>query len=547
MARKSRKHIAEPIFTSVSPFINTALYIRLSVEDNKKRGNSIETQKMVLKDYLSNKPEFRIYDTYIDNGTTGTNFNREGFQRMLSDIEAGKIDCVIVKDLSRLGRNSIDSGYYIEQYFPSHNVRFIAVTDQFDSENPDNLHGGIILPLKNMINEAYSLDIGRKIKVQARQDMKEGKFVGARAPFGYKKDPDDCHKLIVDPVAAPVVQQIFQWAYEKVGLNRIVLMLNEGGYPAPSNYKYSTGEITHENLIGEGFWQTRTVMKILKEEKYTGDMVQGHTKTVAHKQRPAGKENLISVAATHEAIVSREVFDEVQKYRIEVAEKYKQQEKIPYSPNIFKGLIFCSHCGRSLHRQRARRKKGDVYRFQCLTPSRVHKEKCVGVSIKENELIDTVIDILKKELSAALGDYALLVEDGTQWRKREKELQDRRNTASRMIQQNQDRIQVLYEDMVSGLVDKDDFFLWKKNYEDKMSSAKAELAECEKVAIEIKKQFEQYKTLEKDEKELKAGCTLTAELVSRLIERIEVDHDKHVSIRFRFRTEFQEYSKAVAQ
>ena len=113
MARKSRKHIAEPIFTSVSPFINTALYIRLSVEDNKKRGNSIETQKMVLKDYLSNKPEFRIYDTYIDNGTTGTNFNREGFQRMLSDIEAGKIDCVIVKDLSRLGRNSIDSGYYL--------------------------------------------------------------------------------------------------------------------------------------------------------------------------------------------------------------------------------------------------------------------------------------------------------------------------------------------------------------------------------------------------------------------------------------------------
>ena len=266
MARKSRKHITEPVFTSVSPFINTALYIRLSVEDNKKRGNSIETQKMVLEDYLSNKPEFRIYETYIDNGTTGTNFNREGFQRMLSDIETGKIGCVIVKDLSRLGRNSIDSGYYIEQYFPSHNVRFIAVTDQFDSENPDNLHGGIILPLKNMINEAYSIDIGRKIKAQARQDMKEGKFVGGRAPFGYKKDPNDCHKLIVDPVAAPVVQQIFQWAYEKVGLNRIVLMLNEGGYPAPSNYKYSTGEITHENLIGEGFWQTRTVMKILKEE-----------------------------------------------------------------------------------------------------------------------------------------------------------------------------------------------------------------------------------------------------------------------------------------
>lgn len=125
-------------------------------------------------------------------------------------------------------------------------------------------------------------------------------------------------------------------------------------------------------------------------------MVQGHTKTVAHKQRPAGKENLISVASTHEAIVSREVFDAVQKYRMEVAEKCKGQEKVPYSPNIFKGLIFCSHCGRSLHRQREKRKKQDVYRFRCLTTTRVHKEKCVGISIKENELIDTVIDILKR-------------------------------------------------------------------------------------------------------------------------------------------------------
>ena len=157
-----------------SPFISTALYIRLSVEDNNKRGNSIETQKLVLEKFLLGKTELRLYDIYIDNGATGTNFNRDGFQRMLSDIESGKVGCVIVKDLSRLGRNAIDTGYYIERYFPSHNVRFISVTDQFDSENPDNLHGGIILPLKNMINEAYALDIGRKIKAQARQDMKEG-------------------------------------------------------------------------------------------------------------------------------------------------------------------------------------------------------------------------------------------------------------------------------------------------------------------------------------------------------------------------------------
>lgn len=230
MARKSRKETvitAEPV---PSLYVHVALYIRLSVEDNKKRGCSVENQKLVLNDFLADKPDFVVYDTYIDNGMTGTNFHRPGFQQMLSDIEAGYINCVIVKDLSRLGRNSIDTGYYIEQYFYTHNVRFIAVTDQFDTADPGNLHGGIMLPLKNMINEAYSLDIGRKIKAQARQAMKDGDYIGARAPYGYRKDPENCHKLLIDEAAAPVVQQIFQWAYERVALNRIVRNLNEWGF-----------------------------------------------------------------------------------------------------------------------------------------------------------------------------------------------------------------------------------------------------------------------------------------------------------------------------
>lgn len=154
MARKSRKQTAAPM-PAPSLYVHVALYIRLSVEDNKKRGCSVENQKLVLNDFLSDKPDFVVYDTYIDNGATGTNFHRPGFQQMLSDIEAGHINCVIVKDLSRLGRNSIDTGYYIEQYFHAHNVRFIAVTDQFDTADSGNLHGGIMLPLKNMINEAY--------------------------------------------------------------------------------------------------------------------------------------------------------------------------------------------------------------------------------------------------------------------------------------------------------------------------------------------------------------------------------------------------------
>ena len=269
MARKSRKQTAAPM-PAPSLYVHVALYIRLSVEDNKKRGCSVENQKLVLNDFLSDKPDF--VDTYIDNGATGTNFHRPGFQQMLSDIEAGHINCVIVKDLSRLGRNSIDIGYYIEQYFHAHNVRFIAVTDQFDTADSGNLHGGIMLPLKNMINEAYALDIGRKIKAQARQAMKDGDYIGA--PYGYRKDPDNCHKLLIDENTAPVVKQIFEWAHEHVSLNRIVRNLNEMGIPAPSHYKKATGEITSPGLIGSGKWQTRTVMKILESEVYTGSLLQ---------------------------------------------------------------------------------------------------------------------------------------------------------------------------------------------------------------------------------------------------------------------------------
>ena len=412
---------------------HAAIYVRLSKEDgdvagaSKAESNSISNQKELIRDFLKDKEDIVVVSERVDDGYSGSSFERPGFQQMLEDIRRGAVDCVIVKDLSRLGRNAIDTGYYIERYFPSHNVRFISVTDQFDSENPDNLHGGIILPLKNMINEAYALDIGRKIKAQARQDMKEGKYVGGRAPFGYMKDPDDCHKLIIDPVAAPVVRQIFQWAYEKVPLNRIVLLLNEGGYPSPGKYKMQTGEITHQALAGRGYWQTWTVSKILQEDKYTGDMVQGRTKTVLHRQVPAGEENLIVVTGTHEPIVSREIFDAVQKYRAEVAEESKRHPVIPYTPNIFKGRIFCGDCGRSLHRQR--QQCNGSYRFHCLTPTRVHKDKCAGVSISETELIATVLDILKRELAAVLGDYALLLNDNIQKQEKEAATREKINRA----------------------------------------------------------------------------------------------------------------------
>ena len=239
MARKSRKNITDRQIEilNIAQYIRTAEYVRLSVEDNDNKGNSIENQKLILDDYIAHNSDMRLVDVYIDNGATGTNFQRPEFQRMIDDVEKGKIDCVIVKDLSRLGRNSIDTGFYIDRYFPEKKVRFIAVNDNFDTEALSN-GDEMLLYIKNIINEAYALDIGKKIKTQARQAMRDGQYVGARPKYGYLKDPNDCHKLIVNPETAPVVRLIFELFNGGTAMNEICLQLNERHIPTPSVYGY---------------------------------------------------------------------------------------------------------------------------------------------------------------------------------------------------------------------------------------------------------------------------------------------------------------------
>lgn len=543
MARKSRKQRLAPM-PAPSLYVYVALYIRLSVEDNKKRGCSVENQKLVLNDFLADKPDFVVYDTYIDNGATGTNFHRPGFQQMLSDIEAGHIDCVIVKDLSRLGRNSIDTGYYIEQYFHTHNVRFIAVTDQFDTADPGSLHSGIMLPLKNMINEAYALDIGRKIKAQARQAMKDGDYIGARAPYGYRKDPDNCHKLLIDEDTAPVVRQIFEWAHGHVALNRIVRNLNEMGITAPSHYKKSTGEITSPGLIGSGKWQTRTVMKILESEVYTGDLVQGKTKIVDHQQVKAGKDNLIIARRTHEPIISYELFTAVQEYRKQICEESRAVPKRPYTPNIFKGKVFCADCGRSLHRQRAERKKGpDVYWFHCLTNSRVAKDSCKGVMMQETELIATVTAILEKELSVALGMSLPLFQLEAKQKKDKDRLKTQMSARRQETEKKRRLIRGLYENFVQGILTNVEYFELKADYEESIRTLSGEIEALEKDMDALDSRLVRYRAMEKDAKSLTQDHALTAELIDRLIERIEIDHERNIHVTFRFKSEFQ--GKAV--
>lgn len=532
MARKSRAvmdALAEVTEFEI-PIFSTALYIRLSVEDNKKRGNSVESQISILENYIALNPELRIFDTFIDNGTTGTNFERAGFKRMMAAVEAGKVTCIIVKDLSRLGRNAIDTGYYVEKYFPLNNVRFISVNDRFDSFHDDNIHGGIIMPMKHMINEAYSLDIGRKIKAQAQQNMNDGDYIGARPPYGYLKDPGNCHKLVIDPDTAPVVRQIFEWAYDKAGLNTIVNRLNEAGVMPPSHYKQQIGLITHENLIGTGHWQTFTLSKILSDEIYTGDMVQGKSKIVKHRQVPVSKDKWIVVRNTHEPIISREIFDSVQEYREQVASEIIARGKDPYTENIFKGKVFCSCCGKNLHRQRSIRKRGpDVYWLHCISNSRIAKGTCEGVMINEDEVRMELMKFLRSQSVSPTGENLLTRQSNTLLNERRNEVFLQIGTIRQEIGRNQQFLKSLYENFVKDVINKIEYITMKAEYERQISDSmnKIEILETDLRAFEAQavKQAEWTESMT----HLQSGGELTAILINKLVDRIEVSHDKTVT------------------
>jgi len=549
MARKSRKDVdAVGVPASQLAIYLVAIYIRLSVEDNKKRGNSIESQRSIIENYIALNPDFKLYDVYIDNGMTGTNFEREGFKRMMEDVEAGKVNCVIVKDLSRLGRNVIDTGYYIEKYFPIKNVRFISVNDNFDTEDTGNVHGGIILPLKNMINEAYSLDIGRKIRSQARQSMKDGDYIGARPPYGYAKSPDNCHKLIIDEETAPVVRQIFEWAYEKAGMNDIVKRLNDAGIIPPSHYKRQKGLISHDNLIGNGKWQTFTVAKILSDEVYTGDMVQGKTTSVDHKQIPVSRENWIVVRDTHAPIISREIFDTVQTYREQVTKDCIKRGKKPYSENIFKGKVFCGCCGGSLHRQRSERKRGpDTYWYHCIANSRIAKGTCEGVMINEIELRSTVLSILLGHVGTITGTHMILRKNDVLLKSRQAGVKTQITVLRQDIDTNRRFLKSLYESLVTGILTDEEYFSMKAEYEAKIALAMDNIARLENERQELETQTVDYYDLASCVDGLDKSSELTAALVDKLIDKVTIYPDKRIEVCFRFQNEFDRIDEVVGQ
>ena len=540
MARKSRKDttaLATPKKAAMKIW-QAALYIRLSVEFNGKKGDSLETQRQIMEAYIALCPDIEITEIYTDNGTTGRTFEREAFQRMLGDIETGKINCIVVKDLSRLGRNTIDTGYYIEKYFPLHGVRFIAVNDQFDSEDSENSGNHLIVPLKNMINEAYAADISKKVRAQQNQAMRDGEFVGARPPYGYRKDPDNCHRLLVNEDTAPIVRQIFQWTLEGVALNVIVKRLNESGVLTPGYYHASCGLFSYDNkLAGSGKWQTWTVGKILADQVYTGDMVQGKHTNIGHKQVVTKPEDWIVVRNTHEPLVSREVFAKAQAIREKAAQRGKSPaKKVPYTENILRGRVFCGCCGKNLHRQRH---QCGYYVYHCISNDRIGKGACEAkVYVREPDLFNAILTIIRQKAEVVMGEALRLKQCDGKIAAQKAQVDQKIVELGREMQKYKALRAGLYESFVKGILTRAEYLEMQEDYSQKICGAVERVQQLQTWQSELERQVARYTSMADKLAAVDKDTALSARLVNQLIGRVTVNGPEDVSIDFAFESGF---------
>ena len=343
------------LLKSVSEIYNVGLYIRLSREDgDKHESESITNQKSLLLQYTKEN-NLRVYDIYIDDGFSGTNFDRPAFKRLISDIESKKINMVITKDMSRLGRDYIGTGELVEKYFPSKEVRYIAVTDNIDtyldSSNND------IAPFKAIMNDMYAKDISKKIKSSLKAKQKEGKWVGGRTPFGYDKDPDNKNHLVVNTEQASIVKRIFDLSIDGLSYFKIAKKLTEENVKTPAQY-YSFEWKNHYDLK-YGQWHSKTIQDILTNRIYTGDLVQNKRNKVNYKIKKVVKNNpsdYIVVENTHEAIIDKDTFNEVQSKLPKNVGRCEKKEI-----HLLDGLLYCGDCGHRISVTPRRKKDNRCY------------------------------------------------------------------------------------------------------------------------------------------------------------------------------------------
>ena len=509
------------------------IYTRLSRDDgDKPESDSIANQRALIRDYLKQHKEITIVSEHSDDGYSGVNFERPGFAEMMDEIREGKVDCVVVKDLSRFGRNYIEAGNYIEKVFPFMGVRFIAINDSYDSSDKSQLDS-LVIPFKNLINDAYCKDISVKIRSQLEIKRKKGEYIGAFVVYGYVKDPEDHNRIIVDTYAAEVVRAIFRWKMAGMSQNRIADKLNSQGVLCPMEYKLSMGVKVQTNfrVHKQAKWSAVSVTRILTNELYTGVLLQGKSSTPNYKvKKRFDKEQSewIRIENAHEAIITAGEFETVQEL-LGKDTRISPDEETLYP---LAGYVVCGDCGQNMVRKTIpRRGKKYVY-YVCSTNKA--KKGCSSHSISENKLMDAVLHVIKEQISTVMRIEGLL-EMAQSLPENQRNIFNYDAQIVKLqeeIERNKGFRMKLYESLEEGMIDKDEYFIFKKNYSDKISLAEKNIQslEAERDAA-VKKNaadyswvdaFKKYEGIERVERQV----------VVNLISEIRVYEGKVVEIDF---------------
>lgn len=540
---------------------HASIYLRLSKEDgdmtsgSKNESNSISNQKSLVMDYLKDKHDIQVVSIREDDGYSGVDFNRPGFQLMLEDIKKGIIDCIIVKDLSRFGRNYIEVGRYLEKLFPMLGVRFIAVNDNYDSLEVDTAHD-IVMPFKNLINDSYCRDLSVKIRSHLAVKRKNGEFIGAFACYGYLKDPENKNHLVIDTYAGPVVQDIFRMKINGYSQYKIADTLNEQGILSPMEYKRSIGVHfeTSFKVNTKALWSAKAVSRILTNEVYTGVLVQGKQTTPNHKvkvRQAVEEKDWIRVENAHAPLIDPCLFEIVQTLL------ERDTRTSPKADSVFplSGLLYCGDCGQPMVRKTTTYSLKGAGDFQpqkysyFVCQGQIKDKACSWHRIREKELLDTVLlavnhhvkNVLNtekalKDIDTAPSVQFLIQKYESHIEKKELELQ------------KAEKLKVgIYEDLKDGLLDKAEYLKLKQEFDSRIENASEAIRSLRQEISALQENHSEHYAWMDYFKEFGELQELTRWAAAITINRILIFEDNRIKIVFNFEDAFMQAQELLRE
>lgn len=524
-----------------------AIYVRLSKEDgdvsdaSKAESNSISNQKELIKDFLKDKQDIVIVSERVDDGYSGVNFERPAFQLMLEDIKQGKVDCVVVKDLSRFGRNYIESGRYIEKIFPMLGVRFIAINDNYDSLTGKSQTDEIVIPFKNLINDAYCRDISIKIRSHLDVKRRKGEFIGSFTIYGYAKDEHDHNKIVIDEYAAGVVRDIYQWKISGMSQQRIADKLNDMGVLSPAEYKKSCGIKYSANLQTkkQAIWSAVAITRILTNESYTGTLIQGKVTTPNYKVKKTvikDEEDWVVIPNAFEAIITKEQFDMVQ----EILKKDTRVAPDKKSVYLFSGIAVCGDCGRQMSRKVSTVSGKKYVYYMCSANKK--EGVCSSHRIREDELEKAVVTYLNSYIDELENiQHFLEFIDKLPYQEVNVKRLNMRIVQLEEDAQKYEKLKVsVYEDLKDELISKEEYISMKQEFEKRRRASLDSIAqikiEIETLASRNGKHHEWIESFIAN----KGIEKLERNVVVELIDYIKIYEDKRIEIVFRYADNYKE-------